>query len=439
MVENAEHAGKAARRSGPLAVTSFRLLCIGQFTSTVGDYCYAVALPWLILSAHGGPVLLGIVLACYGVPRAVMIPVGGMFADRFSSRGVMLASDAIRCVLVAALAVLASHGLPALLLLGLVAALLGAGEGAFLPASAAIMPSLLPAEQLQSGNGLSAAAVQVGSLIGPVLGGLLVTTGGITAAFAVDAVTFAVSAGSLALIREPVPAQADGARASMAGAGPHGAEPGGQAGAWRRLVGDRGLQVLILIVGLVSIVIAGTFQVALPALAHARFGAAGYGALLACFGAGSLAGTVGAARLNGLRRPTEATCLGLLIGAIAIATVPFLGGQTGAAAAVLVFGAAAMFGNVVMVTVLQRWAPAELIGRAMSLVMLASMGAFPVAVAVAGLIVRGIGPGPFFPAAGAVLVAAVMLALSQQAFREFGVPAEHQADPSDPASVPGSR
>jgi hypothetical protein len=53
----------AAWRSGPLAVRSFRWLAGGQFTSTIGDYCYAVALPWLVLSAHGGTILLGTVLA----------------------------------------------------------------------------------------------------------------------------------------------------------------------------------------------------------------------------------------------------------------------------------------------------------------------------------------------------------------------------------------
>ena len=45
---------RAAWQSGPLAVRSFRLLAGGQFASMIGDYCYAVALPWPVLSAHGG-------------------------------------------------------------------------------------------------------------------------------------------------------------------------------------------------------------------------------------------------------------------------------------------------------------------------------------------------------------------------------------------------
>ena len=80
--------GLGSLRSGPLGVRSFRLLAGGQFTSTIGDYCYAVALPWLVLSNRGGVILLGIVLACYGVPRTVLIPVGVSPGTREAGCGV---------------------------------------------------------------------------------------------------------------------------------------------------------------------------------------------------------------------------------------------------------------------------------------------------------------------------------------------------------------
>src|SRR5215468_4964605 len=191
----------SAFSTGPLAVRDFRLLSLGQLASAVGDFCYAVALPWLILSTHGGTILLGTVLACYGVPRTVLIPVGGILADKLSPRKVMLAADSVRCVLVLVFAVFAARGLVSIPYLGPVAAVIGAGEGLFLPASAAIMPSLLPADSLQAGNGLSAAMIQVGSLVGPVLGGILVTWAGPAPAFGVDAASFAISAAALALMR----------------------------------------------------------------------------------------------------------------------------------------------------------------------------------------------------------------------------------------------
>src|ERR1700744_6523290 len=98
----------AAWRTGPLAVRSFRLLAGGQFASTIGDYCYAVALPWLVLSNHGSTLLLGGVLAGCGIPRTVLIPVGGMLADKFGPRTLMLFADVVRCVMVAVLTFLAA-------------------------------------------------------------------------------------------------------------------------------------------------------------------------------------------------------------------------------------------------------------------------------------------------------------------------------------------
>lgn len=430
---------RAALSSGPLASRNFRLLTAGQLTSTVGDYCYAVALPWLVLSTHGGPVLLGTVLACYGVPRTVLIPVGGILADKLNPRVVMLTADGVRCVLVAVLAVFAARRLDSLAMLAPVAALLGAGEGVFLPASMSIMPGLLRPEQLQAGNALSTAMIYTGSLAGPVLGGILVTTAGPAAAFAVDAASFAISAAALALIttrRPPAPASAQTAGAQAAGAQTADAGPAARAApadqdsadsVWSLLRHARILQVIVLVAVVANLVAAGTFEVALPALAHARFGAAGYGALIACFGAGGVAGTLAAARSTALGRPAIAACGAFLVAAVAVCLVPFLGGLPGAAAAILVLAIGSGFGNIVIITLLQQWAPGRLLGRVMSLVMLASIGSFPASVAVSGLLVHRLGPSPFFPVAGLVLGITILVALTQRELRDFGAARGGQA------------
>jgi MFS family permease len=414
---------RAAVTGGPLASRDFRLLSAGQLTSTVGDFCYAVALPWLILSTHGGPVLLGTVLACYGVPRTLLIPVGGILTDKVGPRAIMLAADATRCVLVAVLALIAARHLNSLASLGPIAALIGAGEGVFLPASFAIMPTLLRPAELQAGNALSSAMVQVGSLAGPVLGGLLVTTAGPAPAFVVDAASFAISAAALALIGpRGAPARPTAVPEPAAGA-----EPGPAAGVWSLLRGSRMLQTLLLVSVVANLVFGGTFEVALPALAHASYGAAGYGALIACFGAGAVAGTLAAARGTGLRRPSVVACCGYLIAALAVGVVPFLGGLPGAAAAILAFGICNGFGNIVIITLLQQWAPGHLLGRVMSLVMLASIGSFPASVAVSGVLVHRLGPSPFFPVAGAVLAVTIFVALTQRELRDLGAGSAGQA------------
>ena len=403
----------AGLRSGPLAVRSFRLLAGGQFTSTIGDFCYAVALPWLVLSTHGGVILLGTVLACYGVPRTVLIPVGGVLADKVGPRTLMLAADVIRCVLVAVLAVLAARHLASLAALGPIAALIGAGEGLFLPASYAIMPSLLDGEQLTAGNAISTAAVQAGSLLGPAVGGALVAaTHASTAAFAVDAASFAVSALTLALIPRRA-AQAEVAEAE-------GTTDAGQGGVLALLRRSRVLQVILVVVVAANLAGGGMSDVALPALAHARFGAAGYGALLVCFAAGAVIGTLGAGRAGGLRKPAMFASAVFLLEAAAIGLTPYLGGEAGAAAALFACGVANGLGNVIFLTLVQKWVSPGLLGRVMGAIMLCAFGSFPLSVAISGVLVRHLGPSLFFPVAGGLVAVAMLGGLTQREFRDFG-------------------
>ena len=407
-----------ALRSGPLAVRSFRLLAGGQFTSTIGDFCYAVALPWLVLSTHGGVVLLGTVLACYGVPRTVLIPVGGVLADKVGPRTLMLAADAIRCVLVAVLALLAARHLASLAALGPIAALIGAGEGLFLPASYAIMPSLLDGEQLTAGNAISTAAVQAGSLLGPALGGALVAaTRTSTAAFAVAAASFAVSALTLALIPRRA-AQAEVVEAEAAEA--EGTTDAGQDGVLALLRRSRVLQVILVVVVAANLAGGGMSDVALPALAHDRFGAAGYGALLVCFAAGAVIGTLDAARAGTLKKPAMFASAVFLVEAVTIGLTPYLGGEAGAAAALFACGAANGLGNVVFLTLVQKWVSPGLLGRVMGAIMLCAFGSFPLSVAISGVLVRHLGPSLFFPVAGGLVAVAMLGGLTQREFRDFG-------------------
>ena len=428
----------------PLADRNFRLLTAGQATSTIGDFCYAVALPWFVLSSHGGTVLLGTVLACYGVPRTALIPLGGILADRIGPRRLMLGADLARCLLAVALTVLAARHLATLAWLAPVAALLGAGEGLFMPASFAIMPSLLPAGSLQAGNAINSAAVQVGTVLGPTLGGTLVATSGPVPAFAIDAASFAVSALALWLMRPPpaVSAPAEAAGGGQAGAAPEGEAEGAAAGrrtappsVWRLLRGSVFFRRVLLISVLANLTFAGTFEVALPALAHAHYGAGGFGTLMACLGIGSVAGTLVAARRLTSARPMVVASAAFIGAGVFVALMPFLGGLPGAALAALIFGAGIGFGDIIVITLIQQWSPPAVLGRVMSLLMLASLGVFPVSVAISGLLVRALGPVPFFPAAGATLVLGLMIALSSSEVRNFR-PAAALAEPSAPSPAP---
>jgi predicted MFS family arabinose efflux permease len=166
-------------------------------------------------------------------------------------------------------------------------------------------------------------------------------------------------------------------------------------------------------------------EVALPSLAHGplRTGAAGYGGLIAAFGAGALLGTLAAGQVRRARRPAVAGSMAFLAEAVFIAAVPYLGGTVPAGAALAVVGVLNGFGNVVMITIFQRWAPPDLLGRLTGLLLTASFGVFPISVALAALVVHGLGPAAFFPLAAVAVAIPLLAGLSQRTWRDFGMTA----------------
>jgi hypothetical protein len=107
--------------------------------------------------------------------------------------------------------------------------------------------------------------------------------------------------------------------------------------------------------------------------------------------------------------------------AAALAAVPYLGSTVAAGGALLAVGVANGFGNVVMITSFQRFAPPDLLGRLAGLLTLASLGIFPVSVALAALVVHRLGPAPFFPFAALALAAPILAGLTQSDWRSFGM------------------
>jgi predicted MFS family arabinose efflux permease len=420
----------APRALAPLRHRGFRLLTIGQVTSSVGDACYAVALPWYVLAAHGGVLLLGTVLAAYGIPRTALIAVGGYASDRWRPQTVMMATDIARALALAALAVTSALGPARAAVLVPIAVVIGAGEGLFLPGSFSIIPSLLSGDDLQAGNALASSGTQLATLAGPVIGGALVIAAGPSLAFGLDALSFAVSAVTLAGLRAGPAAAADASAA---------AEPaqtaGGSAPTLRAMLrSERVLQIIVLVNVAANLGMGGMSEVALPALAHGPLhaGASGYGAVLAAFGGGALLGTIAAGQVRRLRRPVIAGSLAFLGEAACIAVAPYLGATFAVAAAMAGIGVMNGFGNVLTITAFQRWAPPSMLGRLAGLLALTSFGVFPISVALAALVVRDFGPAPFFLLAAVTLAVAILAGLSQQSWRDFGASQQTKPEPAAP-------
>ena len=178
----------------------------------------------------------------------------------------------------------------------------------------------------------------------------------------------------------------------------------------------------MLVVLAANLGLGGTSEVALPALAHGPLhaGAGGYGGLLAAFAGGALAGTLASGQIRGLRRPAILGSAAFIAESIFLGAAPYLGGILAVGAALAAFGFLNGLGDVLMITLFQRWAPPALLGRLMGMVMLASFGIFPVSVALGAVVVHALGPVPFFPIAAAVTAAAILAGLSQRSWRNLG-------------------
>jgi MFS family permease len=407
---------------GPLKGRNFQLLFGGQTISVIGDALYLVALPWLILTTGGSAEVLGIVLAAYGIPRAGCMLVGGWLSDRLRPRRVMLLADAVRLLLVGILAVIAMGGHPTLWQLCAIAVPLGAFGGAFLPASQSILPETLSQDELQAGNGLMLASRQGANLLGVALAGVVVATLTSAAALAIDALTFLVSALSLALMRPTHYSAPDTSKPEVQRENPPSGreDRGEQIGLWHFLRTSRLIQGTLLMFIVIGLVSGGLIEVALPALVHGPLhaNASAFGIILAGWGAGAFVGAIVAGALGKRQHKGLIMLLAGLLMAVLIALLP-IWGVAFAVVCMLMAGVAGSIVNVILFTAVQQAIPSHLMGRVMGLLLFGSFGVYPLSVALAGVLSNQLGPASFFPFSGLLLALAMLLGMTQRALREI--------------------
>jgi MFS family permease len=183
----------------PLAERGFRLLWLGRVSSSAGDVLIPVALAWAVLGLRDSPIAFGVVLATFTVSRVVFSLVGGVVADRFSRRAVMLACDLTRaCVEAFTAAMLLTHHMTLPLFVA-TAALFGAASALFGPAASALVPHTVGAANLQAANALLGMSQNFLNVFGPAVAGALIAATHTTAwVFVVDAATFVISASFIA-------------------------------------------------------------------------------------------------------------------------------------------------------------------------------------------------------------------------------------------------
>src|SRR4051794_20901103 len=188
---------------GPFAEREFRLLFLGRTTSFVGNAFANVALAFAVLDLTGSKADLGFVLAARAIPQVIFLLVGGIWADRLPRHHVMVASCVVSAAAQAAVAVLLLTGNAQIWELIVLAVIGGVSAAFFFPASAGIVPQLVRAAQLQTANALLRTGLNASWIVGAALAAFVVAATNPGVGVAVDAVTFAIAAMLLGLMRLP--------------------------------------------------------------------------------------------------------------------------------------------------------------------------------------------------------------------------------------------
>lgn len=179
----------------PLAIRDFRLLWSGMTLSLLGDGVLLVALVWQAYQLDNRPGAMAAVGVALTVPQVALVLLGGVISDRYERRLVMLVADLVRGAALVVLAVLSLAGGLELWHLMTFAAVYGAASAFFIPAFDALVPDIVPEQDLVEANALDQFVRPAALwLAGPAIGGVLVGAAGTGAAFAIDAATFAISA-----------------------------------------------------------------------------------------------------------------------------------------------------------------------------------------------------------------------------------------------------
>jgi MFS family permease len=386
----------------PAARRAVRRLAFARLISLAGTDASAIAVSFGLFAQTGSVRWLSAsLLVMFGL-GALVAPVAGMLADRFDRLRLMLGADLVAVGVFAAMAF--AHRPVALLSLCVVATVAGSIHG---PAAAAAIPSVAGEEHLSWANGLLAVGGNIGKTAGRLAGGVLVAALGVGAVFAIDALTFAVSAALTWSVRGAVaPAlrmAADAARDE---------EPvrGGRAG-WAALAADPVLRLVIGSSCLATLMTSFTMTAEAPLATAFSAGPAGLGALAASWSLGMVAGSALAARLLDADNEPAGLFGGRLLMGAGIASVALAPVFWPTLLSYVVGGLAGGFLLVAAQSLIQRSASESTRGRALAAAEGAKTAAFGVGVLAAGSVVELLGPQVTYAFVGAgVLLSALPLA-----------------------------
>jgi MFS family permease len=330
----------------------YRLMFIGQVTSNIGRQVTVVAIPIQVFGITHSSLAVGLVGLASLPPLIGFSLASGSLSDAFDRRRLLLAMQFVLAGTSAALALNAGVGHPALWPLYVFGALSAGFSGADMQTRNAIVPRLVPRDQLPAAAALNQIVWQVGFVVGPSLAGLVIGNVSLAAAYWIDVGTFVV-AFSTALLMRPLPPEGGGTRAGLASI----------VEGLRFLKGRRVLVSTFVID--IDAMVFGMPSALFPAIGTTVFGggAQTVGFLYAAPGAGALVGALFSGWVGGVRRQGLAVVVAVVVWGLAIAAFGVAPWLPLALIFLAVAGAADVVSAVFRNTILQLSVPDAFRGR----------------------------------------------------------------------------
>ncbi len=403
-----------------MSLRDFRLLFAGAATSLLGDQFALIATPWLVLKLTGDPVTLGFVLALGGLPRAIFMLLGGAITDRFSPRLMMLISDIIRLILTALMTFAVFTNTVQMWMLYVFSLGFGLVAGFAVPAENSIVPMIVDRDDLHAGNSIMMGIAQLSGFVGPSVAGILIgsytkSTFGITLAYGVDAVSFAVSAVCIWLLHlgvskvsEDLDAKESLWESIMAG--------------MRFLWNNHTMRLMFFVLMAVNFLLTGPLLVGIPILASQKLtgGAASFGLLMSAYAGGNLIGFIVAGSLprpggTGIRILVIALLFGF---GLVIASLGLIESVWLDFALLLIVGIGNGYLGILLFTWLQTETPKEMLGRIMSILLFSNLGLTPISQAISGVVIKW-DLSVLFISSGALVIALTLWTASRPELKAF--------------------
>lgn len=418
-----ESTSKRMRALRPFESRDYRLLFAAVGIEVFGTGMWTIVMVFQVLALDDSPLALSAVATGMSLGLFLFSILGGVVADRFSKRTIIIAVQGLTAAMMTGVAALSLTGSIELWHVGTASFVMGAGSAFFYPAYSAYLPQVLPPEQLLAANGLEGALrPSMGQGLGPALGGIVVGMFFPAAGAIIVASSYAIAFVITLFLRhkdEPVQFTSPEERTSV----------------WsdirtgvKYVTQTRWLLWTLIFGSSLALIIQGPIEVLLPFLTRERFeeAEATFGFLLAAYGIG---GAVGSLVVSSLKLPRRYLTFMILCwggGTLPLVVIGVADNLIVMLVALFIVGATTGAGVVIWGTLLQRLVPLEMIGRVASLDFFVSIAFMPVSIAIAGPLSMLVPIPMIFVIAG--IVPPVLAVVALWAGRMRAVERTHQLD-----------